>query len=146
QAGYVRVQPGAPDYAYDVTVSASGQTFTDRDFANLPDSTPPAAPTVLAITPDTGPSSGDGITSTGAVTFTGTLGETNLLVHLYDVTTATGLGDATVSGTTFQAGLTLAAGPHRLRATAEDAAQNLSAGSFFDVFVDPAAPSSSVAP
>jgi hypothetical protein len=74
------------------------------------DLTPPAAPTNLAITPDTGVSSTDGITNTGAVTLTGTLGEPGLRVQLYDVTAQADLGAATVAGTTFQEALSLSAG------------------------------------
>ena len=116
-----------PDYAYAVTVTSSGQTSPDRDFANLPDTTAPDAQAGLSITPNTGTSATDGVTNTGVVTFAGTLSETDLLVHLYEDTTY--LGDATISGTTFHADLNLGAGLHHLRAVAENFAQNSTAAS-----------------
>src|SRR5207248_1101544 len=95
QLGYVRTLPAGPGFVYDVAVTASGQVLADRDFGNQAKA-PPAAPTALAIDPDAGASASDGVTNTGAVTFSGSLGEAGLLVHVYDVTAGTDLGDAAV--------------------------------------------------
>jgi hypothetical protein len=107
---------------------------------------PPAPPSALGISPDTGTLPTAGVSHTGAVTFHGSLGEQGLRVHLFDVTANADLGDPTVSGTTFSKALTLAEGGHQLRATAEDAAGNLSAAGPFQVFIDLTPPSSGINP
>jgi len=100
------------------------------------DSVAPEPATNLAIAPDTGAFSTDGRTNTLSVTLAGTLAEPGLTVALYDVTTGKALGGANVDGTAFSAPIAFtAAGTHRLRARATDAAGNW-ADSFFDVFVD----------
>ena len=75
-------------------------------------------PTNLAISPDTGDSSGDGVTDTGAVTFTGDLSSPGMTVSVFDAKTGRAYGDATVTGTTFRLALDLAEGVHVLDATA----------------------------
>src|SRR5581483_6040165 len=89
--------------------------------------TPPTAPSGLGITPDTGASNTDGLTTAQAFAFFGTLGQPALTVHLTDITTNTALPDATVTGTSFSAPLNFATpGAHQLSATAVDAAGNSS--------------------
>ena len=61
------------------------------------DTTAPAAPTNLAISPDNGSSSTDGLTNTDAVTITGSLGETALTVDVFDTTANKDLGLASVT-------------------------------------------------
>ena len=72
---------------------------------------PPAAPSDLAISPDTGASSTDGITDTGTLTLSGKLGSAGLSVELFDETLNVRLSDATVNGTAFTDGA-LARGGH----------------------------------
>ena len=129
---------------YTLTVSAAGVA----DLAGNPGSGTtneswqlvleiPATPTNLAIVPDMGISSTDGLTSTNNITFIGTVGASNLNVRVYDATTATDLGLATVVGTNFSINLAFAIeGLHHLQANAIDAAGNASLGAFFDVFLD----------
>jgi len=102
------------------------------------DTAVPAAPTDLAISPNTGVS--PGLTDTGAVTLTGSLGATGLTVDVFDATTDTNLGAATVSGTSFSMALNLGAGTNQLLVTAEDAAGNISPASTFNAFIDLTAP------
>jgi len=105
------------------------------------DTTPPAAPTDLAIAPDLGISATDGRTSASIVTLSGTLAETNLSVRLYDVNTRADLGEAIVVGTNFSHTLTIVSpGAHQVRARAIDRAGNVSADVFLPVFIDFAAP------
>ncbi|MGV3772120.1 MAG: Ig-like domain-containing protein [Verrucomicrobiales bacterium] len=129
---------------YTLTVNAGGL----RDLAGnngdgsvsvnwTMDITKPAVPTLFAIAPDLGASATDGITSTNKVTFTGTLGETNLTVRLVNLTTGEDLGSL-VTGTTktFTKPLELAQGAHRIQAKATDPAGNVSAEGIFEIFVD----------
>ena len=84
--------------------------------------TAPAAPTDLAISPNTGVSAG--LTDTGSVTLTGTLPEPGLSVDVMDGNTD--LGYANVTGTTFSIALNLPAGANNSSVTATDAAGNVS--------------------
>ncbi len=94
--------------------------------------TPPAAPTGLAITPNTGVSAG--LTDTGMVTLTGTLPTTGLLVDVMDGNTD--LGFATVTGASFSISLDLPNGANQLEVAAVDAAGNVSPATTFSVFVN----------
>ena len=127
------------DGSYTFTVSAAGV----KDLAGNTGSgsasdtwvlltTPPAAPTDLAISPNTGAT--PGLTDTGAVTLTGTLSEPGLTVDVMDGTTD--LGFANVNGTSFSMALNLPAGANQLEVTADDAVGNVSPSSTFNVFVD----------
>src|SRR5690606_4908677 len=81
----------------------------------------PPTPTNLVITPDLGISTTDGLTSTNPITLTGTVAGTNLTIRIFDESTSTDLGAATVNGTNFSAALLFAApGTHRLKVTAID--------------------------
>ncbi|MCY2986427.1 MAG: FG-GAP-like repeat-containing protein [Planctomycetota bacterium] len=104
---------------------------------------PPAAPSQLAVTPDTGTSPTDGVTNTGLITLTGSLGDTDLLVHIYDLTRSTDLGDATVIGTNFSQPLHLTEGQHHVRVRAQNVGGY--ADSLFDLRVDLTSPVSAVA-
>ncbi|HMJ88165.1 MAG TPA: putative Ig domain-containing protein, partial [Candidatus Acidoferrum sp.] len=140
--------------AYSLTVSAAAVTDLAGNAGTgvgsetwVMDTEVPAAPTNLAIVPDRGISATDGLSNTNAPAVTGNLGETNLTVRLFDVTRGTDFGEATVTGTTFSRTLDLVgAGTHRIRAYAVDAAANVSADRFFDVFVDLQSPLIAMSP
>jgi hypothetical protein len=104
----------------------------------LMETTVPASPTDLAISPNTGVSAG--LTDTGVLTLTGTLAATALTVDVFDETTDTDLGPATVNGTTFSMALNLPAGTTELDLTDEDGAGNISAAASYTVFVDETSP------
>ena len=132
---------------YELTVNGAGiasaagvAAVGSASDAWVNDQTPPAAPTGLSVTPDTGASAADGLTRAATVTFSGRLGEGGLRVRVYDATTGADLGPADVAGTGFSRVLTLAPGPHQLRVRAEDAAGNVSADADFGVFVDQTGP------
>jgi hypothetical protein len=102
---------------------------------------PPAPPTNLAIQPDRGASPTDGLTNTGMITLSGSIGNPDILgsplrVHVFDESAGGPLGDAMVSGTSFAINLNLTEGRHHLRVQAENADGNISTASFFDVFID----------
>ena len=130
------------DGTYTFTVNGSGV----RDLAGnngsgsasdtwVLDTTAPAAPSQLAISPDTGVSNTDGLTDTGNITLTGTVGATGLAVEVYDGLNQK-LADAVVNGTTFTAQLSLSNGSHDLRVYAVDQASNVSSDTYYPVFVD----------
>ena len=96
----------------------------------------PAAPTDLAISPNTGAS--PGLTGTPAVTLTGMLAEPGLSVDVMDGNTD--LGYANVTGTTFSMPLDLIAGANQLAVTAIDAAGNVSQAATFNAFLDETPP------
>ena len=88
------------------------------------DTTPPAAPTNLLVSPAT-LTSGTWNTGTTHVEVTGTLPENNLTVQFYDLTTLTSLGSATVTGTSFVAPLSLGVfGTHQIQMATIDPAGN----------------------
>ena len=115
---------GDADYAATL---ASAETT-----ATLTVSQPAAAATNLAISPNTGISAG--LTDTGTVTFTGNLPAAGMTVDVFDTSTNTGLGNATVTGTSFSLALNLAEGSHVLRA--RDILDGTYADAFFTVLVD----------
>jgi hypothetical protein len=140
QSGFQQTQPGsANNFKYTFTV-VSEFAATDN-FGNVVF----AAPANLAISPDTGSSSTDGVTDTGSVNFQGTVNQTGLSVHLKDLTTNTDLGAHTVTGTSFSIPLTLAEGTHVIQAQASDSAGESSQTSSFTVLVDLTPPTSHVA-
>ena len=95
----------------------------------------PATPTNLAIAPNLGLV--PGLTSTNNITFLGTVGASNLTVRVYDATTSTDLGTATVIGTNFSIYLSFTVeGLHQLQANAIDVAGNASLAAFFNLFLD----------
>ncbi|HYH66692.1 MAG TPA: Ig-like domain-containing protein [Urbifossiella sp.] len=99
----------------------------------------PAAPVITGITPDTGASPTDRLTSTGTLTVTGTA-EPNSTVTVYDNGTLLGTTTADAAGN-WSLPTTLTEATHPLTATATDAAGNTSAGSTpAPVTVDTTAP------
>jgi hypothetical protein len=108
----------------------------------------PPSPTQLAVTPDTGISAGDGLTATNAVVLSGVEPATNLTVRITDQTSGQDLGTAAISnGTNFSAALSfLATGQHHLKLTAVDAAGNVSAPVYYDLFLDITPPTASLQP
>jgi hypothetical protein len=107
----------------------------------------PATPTNLAIAPDLGISSTDGLTSTNNVTFSGTVGASNLTVRVYDATTSTDLGPAIIAGTNFSIYLSFTVeGLHQLQANAIDVAGNASLAAFFNLFLDVVRPTAIIQP
>jgi hypothetical protein len=102
------------------------------------ETTVPAAPSDLAISPNTGTQ--PGVTNTGTLILTGSLPETGMTVDVFDASTNTNLGQATVSGTTFSMPLNLIAGTTTLNVTDEDAAGNVSPAATFTIFVDQTPP------
>jgi len=97
----------------------------------------PAAPTNLLVTPDLGISATDGLTSTNTVTFSGTVGASNLTVRVLDATVGLDLGTATTAGTNFSLiGTFTSEGRHHVQFTAVDVAGNVSPASFLDLFLD----------
>lgn len=106
----------------------------------LMDTTRPVIPTQLAISPDLGASSTDGITSVQNVTLSGPLLEPNLTIHVFDVTANADMGSATVTANSLSKPLQLAEGLHRFRLQAIDLAGNFSEEVFYDVVIDLASP------
>jgi hypothetical protein len=101
----------------------------------------PAAPTNLAITPDTGVFADDGLTATNTIVLSGAVATTNLAVRVWDQTSGTDLGSAVVNGTAFTKSLNfIAQGQHQLKLTAVDVAGNVSVPAFFNVFLDTTPP------
>ena len=134
------------DGRYTLTLDAAG--WTDRAgnagagtaaVAWTMDTVPPAAPTNLAVNPDTGAAGDDGVTNASAVTILGDLAEPGLHVAVFDETSGLALGAADVAGMTFDLSAGLAPGAHTLRITASDAAGN-EADAWLEVFVDTTAP------
>jgi RHS repeat-associated protein len=131
------------DGTYTFTISAvgvmdlAGNTGTGSASETwVLDTSPPGAPTDLAIAPNTGVT--PGLTDTGAVTLTGTLPESGLAVDVMDGNTD--LGFATVNGTTFSIAISLPNGANALEVTADDAAGNVSPSATLNVFVDQTPP------
>ena len=123
-------------YGNVATGAEAGSTASDTFVLQT---TAPAAPTGLAISPDTGVSATDNLTDTGHITLTGTIAAPGLTVEVYDGLT-NHLADAIVTGTTFSASLSLAPGSHNLRVYAVDSAANVSADSYDMIFVDTTPP------
>ncbi len=122
----------------DVTDLAGNAGANSLETAWVMETTVPAAPSNLAITPNTGIS--PGLTDTGALTLTGSLAGRGFSVDVFDVTTNLDLGPAPVTGTSFSFPLNLPAGTTELALTAEDSAGNISAPADFTIFVDETAP------
>lgn len=120
---------GISDLAGNAGVGSASESW-------VMDTTAPAAPANLAISPDRGVSATDGLSNTNAPLFSGALGETNLTVRLLDVTSGSDLGTALVTGTSFSKRLEfVGGGTHRIRARATDNAGNVS-DAFFNIFID----------
>jgi hypothetical protein len=122
-------------------VEAAHATFDTE--TTLVAATLPAAPSNLAITPNSG--NQPGFTNTGTVTLTGSLNEANLAVDVYDAKVGADLGAAIVNGTSFSLPLNLSAGIHQLKVTATDAENNPSAPGLFTINVDETPPKATLA-
>jgi hypothetical protein len=136
-------QPGT----YTFTVNAAGIT----DLAGNPgvgslsrswvmDTQPPPPPTGLVLAPDTGASAADGLINTNHPVLTGSVGETNATVRVFDLTLDRDLGGSPSVGLTFSHTLELEPGAHQLRVRAVDTAGNVSSNVLLNVFVDLSAP------
>ena len=121
---------GVADLAGNIGAGSTNESWT------LILTTPPT-PTNLVMIPDSGISSTDGLTDTNTVTLTGTVGVPNLTVRVFDQTTSSDLGTATVTGTNFSDTLSFTiTGHHQLKLTSIDVAGNISVPVFFDLFLD----------
>ena len=110
---------GISDRAGNVGVGSAGSSW-------VMDTTVPAAPTGLAIVPDTGASPTDGLTNSATVVLSGNLAESGLTVRLVDVATNRDLGYADVVGTTFSKTITVTSdGRNRIQISVVDAAGNV---------------------
>jgi hypothetical protein len=130
--------PGISDLAGNAGSGTASQTWTM-------DTIKPAAPTALTIAPDRGVSNSDNITNTSQVTLSGTLGETDLTVRIFDLTTNTELGEVTSATTSFSKAIDMSvAGTHNLRVRATDKAGNVSDETLLEVFVDTTVPTATL--
>ena len=134
-----------PQYTATATDVAGNTSAVSAVFSPVIDRTAPNAPSITGISPDTGSSSSDGITSATKLVVSGTA-EANALVAVYE--DATVLGAVTADGAgnwSFNDPRTLADGTHNYSALASDQSGNTSFRStIFVVTVDtkpPAAPS-----
>jgi subtilisin family serine protease len=137
----------AADGSYRLDVNAGGVTdlagnagLGIRTIAWSKDASAPTAPLNVAITPDTGVSAADGLTSATSLTLTGQLREAGLRVTVLDTTSVRDLGEAQVTGTDFSLALNFAAtGRHVLRITVTDAGGNATQ-SAYNLTIDQAGP------
>lgn len=117
---------------------------TSADTSTLVVGLAPSPATNLAISPDTGSSTTDGVSDTGAIVLSGTVGQYATTIEVYDTTTNVDLGAATISGSSFSTPtLNLAEGTHHLRVRSSNNT-GLVADAFFDVLVDATPPTSRV--
>ena len=103
----------------------SGQTTPP--VTGNPDTTAPAAPNIVAFTPDTG-AVGDKITTASVLTLSGTA-EAGSTVKLWDGATEMGTAKANANGDWSVATSQLSGGTHNFTAKATDAAGNVSSAS-----------------
>jgi hypothetical protein len=104
-----------------------GSGPTTPPVTGTPDTTAPAAPKIVAFTPDTG-TVGDKITTASVLTLSGTA-EAGSTVKLFDGTTQIGTAKANASGAWSVATTKLSGGSHNFTARAADAAGNTSSAS-----------------
>ena len=99
-----------------------------------------AAPVSLAITPNTGVSTG--LTNSKAISLTGTLPATGLKVHIADTTSGVDYGISNAfAGTGFSIPLLFSTtGIHQLSVNTVDSLGNLSPASTFSLFIDTTSP------
>jgi hypothetical protein len=127
------------------TVSAVSQPLDPVVPGSTPTPTPPAIPTIVSFSPDTGVV-GDHITDHNSLTLSGTAvaGST---VNVFDGTTEVGTATANSSGQWSFTTHTLSDGTHKLTATDTDSGHTSAASAAFSVTVDthvPAAPTMAV--
>ena len=105
------------------------------------ETTPPDAPTNVALTPDRGASDSDGVTNTEQVSITGSVDAPGLNVRVYDDTTGHEIGFGPADGLTFSVPVDLGAvGNHVLWVNAVDAAGNVSDNAVLNAFIDETPP------
>ena len=141
---YTGTTLAAGSYAFKARAAdLAGNTSGDSAvFTVVVDTSAPAAPTVTAITTDTGSSSSDGVTSDPTLILSGTA-EAGSIVTVYKDGTSIGTASASGAGAwSFDyTGTTLAAGSYAFKAQATDLAGNTSGDSaVFTVVVDTSAP------
>ena len=134
-----------PQYTATATDVAGNTSTVSAVFSPVIDRTAPNAPSITGISPDTGSSSSDGITSATKLVIGGTA-EANALVAVYEDATVLGAVTADGGGNwSFNDPRTLADGTHKYSALASDQSGNTSFRStIFVVTVDtkpPGAPS-----
>jgi large repetitive protein len=134
-----------PQYTATATDVAGNTSAVSAVFSPVIDRTAPNAPTITGISPDTGTSSSDGITSATKLVVSGTA-EANALVSVFEDATVLGAVTADNNGNwSFNDPRTLADGTHNYSALASDQSGNTSFRStIFVVTVDtkpPGAPS-----
>ncbi len=139
--------PGDHNFTATAADAAGNVSLASAAFLVTIDQTAPLAPSITAITEDTGSSNSDGITSDAGLILSG-LAEANSQVTLTRVGTGV-IGTTTANSTGVwqfdYTGITLPPGPHTFTATAMDAAGNTSAVSAnFQVVVDQTAPQAPV--
>ncbi len=112
------------------------------------DTTRPATPAGVALTPDRGVATNDALINTLTPTLIGTVAESNLTVRVKNLTTGVDYGPATVTGLRFSKDLSLVtAGAHQLEIRAVDDAGNASFPDvFLNLFVDLARPGAELSP
>ncbi|MGE3819088.1 MAG: dockerin type I repeat-containing protein, partial [Isosphaeraceae bacterium] len=144
--GLVTAAPGTYVLTVDASrvLDAAGAAGTGTASVTWTTVAVAGAPTGLSVTPDSGSFPNDGVTKTGVFTFSGTFSGPGQTLEIFDVTTNTDLGIATLTGTSFSLGVNLAEGIHVLRARAVGPNGPLDA--FHTVLVDLTAPISRVEP
>ena len=134
----IEVSTGSGDGTIELNLIGAGITDIAGNPLNAPttisgptytiDKTPPDAPVVSGIAPDSGSSSSDGLTNSTTVTVNGTA-EANSTVTLFNGATQIGTISADGSGNWSLAGVVLAESANSLTATATDAAGHTGAAS-----------------
>ena len=130
---------------YAVVADLAGNTKTTAALPAIVVDTSPPTITIgsqtLAV--DTGASSSDGVSSNGAVTLTGTVGDNRAgaTVSIYDGTIKLGAATINAAAGTWSYSKTLGAGDHHLSALVSDAAGNTAtANATQSITIDKAAP------
>ena len=131
---------GAHSFTTTATDPAGNTSQPSAPLVITVDTLPPAQPTLVSVSQDTGPSATDKVTSDTTLTLTGRA-EAGSTVTVYDGTTVVGTAVADASGNYTVTTSTLADGNHPLSIKATDPAGNtsvaLSAGTYT---VDTSAP------
>lgn len=125
------------------TVGNPGSGSTSRTW--MLSMTRPGTPSRLSVSPDTGVSAKDGITSASSITIRGNVGKSATQVRAVDRTTATSLGFSAADGTFALTSDFAVPGLHIIDIFAVDEAGNVSNPAQTTVFIDRAAPVATVA-
>jgi hypothetical protein len=140
-ASNITLAPGVNNLTATATDAAGNASAPSATYVASLDTAAPGLPVISGISPDTGTSATDGITSAATVVVSGTA-EAGSTVTLYDDGTLVATVAADGSGKwTTASNITLAQGVNNLTATATDAAGNISAPSaIFVATLDTTAP------